>query len=346
MNSLSTANNRQPAVITPPARLRLLGLALGLALAAGGAQAGRLGVFTSDDKGFDTHTFYYDDGQEVVLIDTQFVPELTAAMVRQVRQETQSPITRVIVTHPNPDKFNGLAWLHRQGVTSISSAPVADALPAVHAYKKAFWTQTMKAFTPETYPAFEPIQERFSGSERTLKLKSGETLTLFALRNAGVATHQVAVRIDATGDLIVGDLVHHKAHAWLEGGLVEGRPTPRLPQWIAALDELKPLAAGHPQAKVYGGRGEFAPVAEAVRAQQDYLRRGEGLVRDYVAGLGPRAKELSDPQAAPAHHAALEKRFAAAFPDYRLPYMVRYSVYGLAQATLEATSASTRAAAR
>ena len=345
MTLLFTAVNHQCAPARALPRLGRVALAAALVVAAGAAQAGRLGVFTSDAKGFDTHTFYYDDGQEVVLIDTQFVPELTQAMVRQVRQETKSPITRVIVTHPNPDKFNGLAWLHQQGVGSVSSAGVAEALPAVHAYKKAFWTQTMKAFTPESYPAYADIQQRFSGAQHTLKLKSGETLTLFALRNPGVATQQVAVRIDATGDLVVGDLVHHKAHAWLEGGLVNGRPTPRIDHWIAAMDELPPLSAGHPLAKVYGGRGEFAPVAEAVRAQQAYLRGSRQVVQDYVAGLGPRSRELSDAKAAPAHYEALEQRMAAAFPDYKLPYMVRYSVYGLAQASVDSTRVSTAAVA-
>jgi len=306
--------------------------AVALAVAVGPAQAGKLGVYTSDAKGFDTHTFYYDDGQEVVLIDTQFQPELTQAMVRQIQRETKSPITRVIVTHPNPDKFNGLSWLHQQGVKSVSSVGVAEAMPAVHRYKKAFWTQTMKTFTPDSYPAYADIEQPFAGSQTTLKLKSGETLTLFALRNSGVATQQVVVRIDETGDLLVGDLVHHKAHAWLEGGLVKGQATPCIDCWVAALDELPALSAGHPQAKVFGGRGEFARVAEAVRAQQDYLRRSQQLVRNYVVGLGPRKLELSDAKTAQAHYVELEKQIAQTFPDYKLPYMVRYSIYGLAQA--------------
>lgn len=29
------------------------------------------------------------------------------------------------------------------------------------------------------------------------------------------------------------------------------------------------------------------------------------------------------------HYKELENRFAAAFPDYKLPYMIGYSVYGL-----------------
>lgn len=292
------------------------------------AKAGTLGVFTSDAAGFDTHTFYYDDGKEVVLIDTQFVPKLTAAMLRQVQSETRSPITRVIVTHPNPDKFNGLASLHALGIRSISSTGVAEAMPAVHLYKKSFWTETMKAFAPAEYPAFENVQQRFDG-QRVLKLASGETITLFALRHAGVAAQQVVVRIDATGDLIVGDLVHHHAHAWLEGGLVDGKPVPRVGEWIAALDELPALSAAFPAAKVYGGRGDFVTVGEAVPAQQAYLRRADAIVRDYVGGLGARRDELWDAEALARHSGELERRFVAAFPDYRLPYMVRYSVYGL-----------------
>ncbi len=294
------------------------------------AHAGKLGVFTSDEKGFDTHTFYYDDGQEVVIIDTQFVPALTQKMVAQIRQQTSSPITRVVVTHPNPDKFNGLAWLHAQGVRSVSSRAVAQAIPAVHAYKARFWVDTMKAFKSDDYPKLENVQEAFDGPSQTLTLKSGETLTLFSLKNPGVAAHQVVVRVDATGDLVVGDLVHHKAHAWLEGGLDGDRPAPSIKGWMAALDELPALAAGHAKARVYGGRGEFAVVEDAVRAQKLYLAGADQVVRSYLTDPQRCRAEIDSPQKADEHHAALEQRISAAFPTYKLPYMVRYSVYGLA----------------
>lgn len=309
---------------------RCLTFALAAVAFIGNAQAGKLGVFTSDGKGFDTHTFYYDDGKEVVLIDTQFVPTLTQAMLEQVRRETKSAVTTVIVTHPNPDKFNGLAWLHSQGIRSISSSAVAGAMSSVHEYKHDFWVNRMKAFKPGEYPKFEKVTERFDQS-KTLRLKSGETLTLVALRNPGVASAQVVVRIDNTGDLIVGDLVHHKAHAWLEGGIFNGKATPRIDGWTAALDELPNLAAGHPQAKVYGGRGEFTLVADAVKAQKAYLRQANEITREYVQSLGAKRSELNDDSTATAHYDALTSRIAEAFPDYRYPYMVKYSVYGLAQ---------------
>jgi len=299
-----------------------------LGLGAARAEAGRLGVFTSDASGFDTHTFYYDDGHEVTLIDTQFVPALTQAMVEQVRKETRSPITRVIVTHPNPDKFNGLAYLHTLGVESISSRAVAQALPGVHEYKKYFFVNIAKMFSDETYPKFENVKSTFSAQTR-IRLKSGETLSLIELKNPGVTSTQVVVRIDRTGDLLVGDLVHHKAHAWLEGAIVNGKPHADLVKWAAAVGELPALAKSQPAAKVYGGRGEFVSVAQAVQAQRAYLAKADALVDDYIARLGERKQELDSPSASAAHHDALAKRFAEAFPDYALPYMIKYSVYGL-----------------
>jgi len=299
-----------------------------LGLGAVPAQAGKLGVFTSDANGFDTHTFYYDDGHEVTLIDTQFVPALTQAMVEQVRKETRSAITRVIVTHPNPDKFNGLAYLHTVGVESISSRAVAQAMPGVHEYKKYFFVKIAKMFSDETYPKFENVKSTFTGETR-IALKSGETLSLIELKNPGVTSTQVVVRIDRTGDLLVGDLVHHKAHAWLEGAIVKGKPHADLVKWAAAVGELPALAEGKPAAKVYGGRGEFVSVAQAVQAQRAYLAKADALVDDYIASLGERKQELDSRSASAVHHDALAKRFAEAFPDYALPYMIKYSVYGL-----------------
>ncbi|MFC6521843.1 hypothetical protein ACFQAT_21100 [Undibacterium arcticum] len=153
-----------------------------IALASFDAQCGTLGVYTSDQKGFDTHTFWYDDGKEVTLIDTQFVPQLTEAMVQQVKSSTASPITRVIVTHANPDKYNGLAYLHKLGVESITSAAVSREMPVVHAYKENYWVNVAKMFKPGTYPAFENVKKTFIG-QTTISLQSGETLSLFELKS-------------------------------------------------------------------------------------------------------------------------------------------------------------------
>jgi glyoxylase-like metal-dependent hydrolase (beta-lactamase superfamily II) len=300
-------------------------LTLGMVDAAP-AVAGTLGKYTSDTNGFDTHTYWYDDGKEVTIIDTQFVPALAQAMVDQIKKSTTSPITRVIVTHPNPDKFNGLPLLHNMGVQSIASKASADAMPGVHGYKKFFWTQIAKSFTEETYPKFEPVKTTFSG-QSIIKLKSGEILTLIELKNPGVASTQTVVRIDRTGDLVVGDLVHYKAHAWLEGGIVGGNAKPDLKAWQAAVAELPALTKQPAVAKVHGGRGATGTVNEAVTFQRDYLAKADALVDDYVKATP--AADLKDPAQAQKHYAALQATFDKSMPGLALPYLVGYGVYGL-----------------
>src|SRR5678816_4049427 len=51
-----------------------------------------LGTFTSDAAGFDTHSFYYDTGKEVVVFDAQFTPDLARQLIAQIHGETTSPI--------------------------------------------------------------------------------------------------------------------------------------------------------------------------------------------------------------------------------------------------------------
>ena len=36
--------------------------------------------------------------------------------------------------------------------------------------------------------------------------------------------------------LVVGDLIHHGVHAWLEGGIVDGRPRPDLEAWKRTIE--------------------------------------------------------------------------------------------------------------
>ncbi|TCU14825.1 MBL fold metallo-hydrolase [Rhizobium sullae] len=296
------------------------------------ALAGELHVWTSEPAGFNTHSVWYDDGFEVTVVDTQFTPAIAEKLIADIHKETRSPITRVIVTHPNPDKFNATAVFHNAGAESIASAATAASLPGVDAYKRNFWVKVAKSFSEETYPRPEPIQTTFSG-RTTIKLKSGETITLIELARPGISSTQTIVRFDATGDLAVGDLVHYKTHAWLEGGIVNGKPKPDLEGWKADLKELPGLAKG----RVYGGRGEFAPVEEAVAAQITYLDKADTIVADYLNALGDNAKaEFDDGARAQQHYALIRDAVAKAFPDYAMPDLVSYSVYGLMMQKLAA----------
>lgn len=288
-------------------------------------------TFTSDAAGFDTHSFWIDTGKEVVVFDGQFTPALADQLIAEIRAQTASPIRWLVVTHPNPDKYNGAPRFQAAGAKVVASRATALAIGGVHAYKKYYFVELAKQFTEETYPAQATVDVTFDDAFQ-LPLEGGARIDLRRLGNPGISSTQtVAFAATAAGGgaLFVGDLVHHGAHAWLEGGIVDGAPRPDLAKWGAALDELSTYPA---ETIVYGGRGAAAPLGRAIVAQQAYLGAAEATVDRYLAGLGERRAELADAAKAEGHYIAIEEELARQMPERELAYLVRYGVYGLVQA--------------
>ncbi|WP_257452792.1 MBL fold metallo-hydrolase [Archangium lipolyticum] len=307
-------------------RNSLMTLVLGALLASGCAPKlidSELARYTSDANGFDTHSFFYDTGAEVVVFDAQFTEAEAQKVLATIKAKTSNPIRYVVLTHPNPDKFNGAAVFQREGARVVASEATAAAIPAVHAYKKYYFTKVAGMFTDDTYPRQATVDVTFKDSF-TLPLEGGAEVELKVLQHPGVTTTQTVAYLPRRKALVVGDLVHFRAHAWLEGGLREGKAVPDLDSWKAALDEL----ATWKGATVYGGRGGSAPVETVIAEQKQYLDTMRALVSTYATELGDRKAQLCGDEAGP-HHEALTQRAAQAFPQYALPYMVQYSVYGL-----------------
>ncbi len=283
-------------------------------------------TFESDGNGFNTKNFFYDNGQEVVVFDTQFTPDTAKKSIEFLRTKTQNPITYVVVTHPNPDKFNGMSVFQEQGAKVIASKATAGSMQGVHDYKKYYFVNIAKMFTEATYPKLSQVDVVFDQNYE-IKLGNGETVELSELSSPGVSSNQTVAFIPSQNALVVGDLVHHKAHAWLEGGIVNGKPTPTIKGWIADLNELSnEFSSKNPT--VYGGRGEVAPLSVAAKAQIAYLKKADSIVSKYVASLGSKKAELQSDKAGQ-HYVALQGLFEKAFPDYTLGYMIQYGVYGL-----------------
>jgi glyoxylase-like metal-dependent hydrolase (beta-lactamase superfamily II) len=227
-----------------------------------------------------------------------------------------------VVTHPNPDKFNGASAFQAIGAKVVASKATAAAIPGVHAYKKSYFVEVARMFTAETYPRQATLDVTFEGSF-TLPLEAG-SVRLVELKHAGVSTTQTVAVVAEARSLFVGDLVHHQAHAWLEGGIRDGKPQPDLASWRAALDELTTFA-GY---TVHGGRGQVTPVEQAVPAQQAYLSALESLVKEYVQALPDRA--VLQGASAGEHWKALAGKAQQRFPEHAFPYLIEYGVYGLA----------------
>ena len=283
--------------------------------------------FESDGSGFNTKNFFYDNGEEVVVFDTQFTPEIAQKSVDFIRTKTTHPISYVVITHPNPDKFNGMSVFQGLGAKVIASENTAEAMPGVHAYKKYFFVNMAKMFTEESYPKLSKADVTFDKSY-DLRLRNGETISLRELEHPGVSSNQTIAFIPAIDAVIVGDLVHHKAHAWLEGGIVNGKPVPTLEGWIADLKEVQAMFKDESATVVYGGRGESALLTTAVVDQIQYLNGANTIVENYIKKLGAKKSELQGDQAQ-VHYKNLQVEFEKSFPDYKLGYMIQYGVYGL-----------------
>src|SRR5215208_7361989 len=158
-----------------------------------GSEGGTLYTYDSGEAGFFTKTYFYDTGSEVVAFDAQFTPELAEQAIAFLREQTKSPITYLVLTHPNPDKFNGAPAFQAEGAEVIASEATADAIPGVHEYKKAGFVG-MGMFTEETYPKQASVDETFSDTE-TIELSDGKTVELSELSEPGVSSTQTVAFI-------------------------------------------------------------------------------------------------------------------------------------------------------
>lgn len=287
-------------------------------------------TFESDANGFNTQTHFYDNGEEVVVFDTQFTPELAKKALSFIRTQTKNPITHVVITHPNPDKFNGMKVFQDEGAKVLSSFATREAIAGVHEYKKYFFVNVAKIFTDDNYPKLSSVDDVFDGTF-SLVLQNGEKIELSELSQPGVSATQTVAYIPNVNALIVGDLIHHKAHAWLEGGIVEGKATPTIDGWIA---DLKELETKHSSANpiVYGGRGQSARLPEASKAQIEYLLNAKKLVLSHIREINDVSAFTGD--AAAEQYSMLTEKLAKMYPDYQLTYMIQFGIYGLVQQSL------------
>lgn len=292
---------------------------------------GRIIEFKSDANGFDTRTFFYEGEKEVVAFDAQFTPELAKQSIAELRKYTNKPISWLVITHPNPDKFNGASVFKDEGAQIIASKSTAEAIPGVHAYKEYFFVEMAKMFKKDEYPQPVSIDQIFNGKTH-LVLRGDEQIELRELSHPGVSSTQTVAYVRSTGALFVGDLVHEKAHAWLEGGIVDGKPTPTIDAWILDLQEIASLYPA--ETMVYGGRGVTVDLKTAVKNQISYLRMAVQIVENQLKSMGSNSREFNSSNSGSLYK-ELANKFQEHFPEYALPYMIEYGVYGLVQSKLQ-----------
>jgi len=211
----------------------------------------RVGQYLSSQWSFETSSFWLEGPEGLVLIDTQFLPSALRKEIRYAERATGKEVKLAIVLHPNPDRFNGTAWLQSQGVPVVTSDQVRDLIPDVHAK----WSPVFfEKYKQGGYPRTLVLPDSLGSSTRELTA-GGLTVKVHVLGSGCSPAHVV---IEWEGHLFVGDLVANGSHSWFENGNAD--------EWLHRLDELRAV-----QPKwIHPGRG-LSGGPELLEQQTEYL---------------------------------------------------------------------------
>ncbi|UJR82454.1 MBL fold metallo-hydrolase [Sandaracinus amylolyticus] len=251
-----------------------------------------VGTFVSVPRGFHTRSYWIEGPEGVVVIDTQFMPSEAERLLDVIERETGKPVVLAIVLHANPDKFNGAEVMRRRGVRVVTSEQVRARIPEVDALRRRWFYER---YAPD-YPSAMPELESFGDASTEIDA-AGLTLRAHVL---GAGCSDAHVVIEWNGHVFTGDLIAHRAHAWLELGHLEA--------WLERLDEIEAMRPRW----VHPGRGESGGT-ERVAAQRVYLERVRAMTREASPAL-PAPEGAID---------ALRARIEAEHPGYGYPVFLR-----------------------
>jgi glyoxylase-like metal-dependent hydrolase (beta-lactamase superfamily II) len=214
----------------------------------------RVGAFVSSPWTFSTTSYFIEGDEDLILIDTQFLPRETLAFVDAAEQATGKKARVAVVLHANPDKFNGTAALQERGITVLTSADVSALIPSVHEKRvRAFGAR----YAPD-YPSEAARPSTFMGDVTRVSVP-GAVVELITTGAGCSESHVLAVFDSEKGrHVFAGDLLANGSHAWLEIG--------RTDQWLTRLDEIDALAPTF----VHPGRG-LSSSSALIGTQRGYL---------------------------------------------------------------------------
>jgi glyoxylase-like metal-dependent hydrolase (beta-lactamase superfamily II) len=263
------------------------------------ARQAQVNQYTSPGDGFSTSSSWFETEDGVVILDAQFLPEYAEALLDQIAARTDKPVTDVIVLHGNPDKYNGIAAIRARfpQVHVLSTPAIVARIKEIDAGKRGY-------FGPQygdRYPAELVLPDALI-SAREVRELGGVSVELIPM-GAGVSSAHLVVRLPATGDVFVGDLLHHEVHGWLAEGFSD--------QWLTRLDEIAALTP----TRIHGGRGASTG-PDGLAEQARYLKAFQTCVTPHLA------------EAAEAAAPAIKACVIEAAPGYAMDMMIDFSSPG------------------
>lgn len=268
---------------------------------AGGAFGATIHTYQSPPTGFFVNAYLVETPAGVVVVDGTLTVSDSRA-VRAKLEATGKPLLAVLVTHPHPDHYAGVA-----GVVAGDNVPVVAAASVDQIIRRddAAKEQVIGGLLGAEWPA-----DRLFPNQT---LADGESVTFgdveFTLRDtgegeSGADTYWTASALP--GVVFTGDLIYPFLDAYNADGF-SGR-------WLAKLDRLESELGG--TALLYPGHGGVATPA-AFAWQRRYLER----LRETVRALANGRPTLTDTQKAEA-----KQQMDEFVPDQRLEFFVDISL--------------------
>jgi glyoxylase-like metal-dependent hydrolase (beta-lactamase superfamily II) len=221
-------------------------------------------MFTSAPGEMDTNSFLIETSNSIVAVDTQFLAT-PARQVRAIIDNIGKPLRAVIITHSHPDHFNGTPML----IDGLGEVPILATQAVVDGMHKCADTIRAKwlPMYGSDYPAKTIYPNHIIEGGHVLHIDGAEIL--IESLGPGEAPDLCIVWVPGCNDLLVGDLVYDRVHAWV----VEQRSQ----AWI---DQLRDVKARYYQAeRFYSGHGGIGP-ASLLDQQIVYIEQFRDFVRE------------------------------------------------------------------
>jgi glyoxylase-like metal-dependent hydrolase (beta-lactamase superfamily II) len=265
----------------------------------------KLHIHTSSPDAFFVNSFIIEGQSSLILVDTQFVLSEARAVADKIAA-LQKPLAAILITHPHPDHYNGLASILERcpGTRVHATAATIEGIRQTAEPKRAYWTPIVGADYPQKFAIPE------------VTVRDGENLSIDGIEiivddfGPTECSDNTAIELPQIDSVIISDLVYNRVHPWLAEG--------RSGLWLAALDEVKRRYAA--ATALYPGHGSPGTTS-IIDEQAAYII----AVREMVASSLKKHPELSD-----ATKDAIQQRVRATYKNYPLETIIDMNTASLA----------------
>jgi glyoxylase-like metal-dependent hydrolase (beta-lactamase superfamily II) len=262
-------------------------------------------IHRSSPDAFFVNSFIIEGARSLILVDTQFVLSEANAVAERIAA-LQKPLAAILITHPHPDHYNGLASiLEKHAGTQVhATAATINGIRETAELKRAYWTPIVGSDYPQRF-AFPNVS-----------VTDGERLNIDGVElviddfGPTECSDNTAIELPQIDAVIISDLVYNRVHPWL----AEGRS--RL--WLEALAKAsrrfgsaKILYAGH------GPAGSLSIIDE----QAAYIN----MAWETVARAMKEDPELSDTS-----KSAIQQRMRSEYKKWPLEMIIDMNTASLA----------------